>query len=83
MALAGGTDLIGRMKDYVTSPDRVVYSRTSRTLAGISGDAKAGGLTIGAGTRLSDIVDHAGDPRVVSRRSGRRPSRSARPRSAT
>ena len=24
-ALSGGTDLIGRMKDYVTSPERVVY----------------------------------------------------------
>ena len=56
VALAGGTDLLGRMKDYVTSPDRVVYVKDIKDLAGISGDPKAGGLTIGAGTRLSDIV---------------------------
>ncbi len=58
--LAGGTDLLGRTKDYVTSPDRVVYIKDIKELAGISGDPKAGGLTIGAGTRLSDIVHHAG-----------------------
>ncbi len=55
-ALAGGTDLIGRMKDYVTSPERVVYLKDLKTLAGISGDAKAGGVTIGANTTLTDIV---------------------------
>jgi xanthine dehydrogenase YagS FAD-binding subunit len=59
-ALAGGTDLLGRTKDYVTSPDRVVYVKDIKELAGISADPKAGGLTIGAGTRLSDIVHHAG-----------------------
>jgi xanthine dehydrogenase YagS FAD-binding subunit len=56
-ALSGGTDLIGRMKDYVTSPDRVVYLKDIKSLAGISGNAKAGGLTIGANTRLTDIVN--------------------------
>ena len=55
-ALSGGTDLIGRMKDYVTSPERVVYLKDIKSLAGISGDARAGGLTIGAGTKLTDIV---------------------------
>jgi xanthine dehydrogenase YagS FAD-binding subunit len=59
-ALAGGTDLLGRTKDYVTSPDRVVYIKDIKELAGISGDPKAGGLTIGAGTRLSEIVHHGG-----------------------
>lgn len=59
-ALSGGTDLISRMKDYVTSPDRVVYLKEIKALAGISGDPKASGLTIGAGTRLSDIVAHQG-----------------------
>src|SRR6516165_5080117 len=59
VALAGGTDLIGRMKDYVTSPDRVVYLNDIKSLAGISGDPQ-NGLTIGAGTRLSQIVAHAG-----------------------
>jgi len=60
LPLSGGTDLLGRTKDYVTSPDRVVYVKDIKELAGISGDPKAGGLTIGAGTRLSDIVHHAG-----------------------
>lgn len=59
-ALTGGIDLLGRMKDYVTSPARVVYLKDIKDLAGISGDAKDGGLTIGAGTRLADIVAHAG-----------------------
>jgi xanthine dehydrogenase YagS FAD-binding subunit len=58
--LAGGTDLIGRMKDYVTSPARVVYLKDIKELAGISGDPTAGGLTLGAGTRLSDLVAHKG-----------------------
>ena len=44
----------------MTSPDRVVYVKDIKELAGISGDPKAGGLTIGAATRLSDIVGHAG-----------------------
>lgn len=60
VALSGGTDLISRMKDYVSSPDRVVYLKDIKALAGISGDPKSSGLTIGAGTRLSDIVAHAG-----------------------
>jgi xanthine dehydrogenase YagS FAD-binding subunit len=59
-ALSGGTDLISRMKDYVSSPERVVYLKDIKELAGISGDAKASGLTIGAGTRLCDIVANAG-----------------------
>ena len=33
--LSGGTDLISRMKDYVTSPDRVVYLKDIKALAGI------------------------------------------------
>ena len=82
-ALAGGIDLLGRMKDYVTSPDRVVYLKDIKELAGISGDPKAGGLTIGAGTRLADIVAHAGHQGIATRPSGRPPSRSARSRSAT
>ncbi len=52
--LSGGTDLLSRMKDYVTSPDRVVYLKGVKPLAGITEDK--GGLVIGAGTRLADIV---------------------------
>jgi xanthine dehydrogenase YagS FAD-binding subunit len=55
-ALSGGTDLIGRMKDYVTSPERVVYLKDIKSLSGVVGDGKTAGMTIGAGTKLSDIV---------------------------
>src|SRR6516164_1806533 len=54
-ALSGGTDLLGRMKDYVSSPQRVVYLKDVKALCGISGDPGSG-LTIGAGTLLSEIV---------------------------
>ncbi len=54
-ALSGGTDLLGRMKDYVVSPARVVYLKDVKSLAGISGDAVSG-LTIGAGTSLAEIL---------------------------
>src|SRR4051794_39025941 len=53
-ALSGGTDLLSRMKDYVTSPDRVVYLKGIKPLAGIA--EKDGGLTIGAGTKLADVI---------------------------
>jgi xanthine dehydrogenase YagS FAD-binding subunit len=59
-ALSGGTDLLSRMKDYVTSPQRVVYLKDIKALAGITGEAKSGGLTIGAGTTLADVLHHQG-----------------------
>jgi xanthine dehydrogenase YagS FAD-binding subunit len=58
--LSGGTDLISRMKDYVTSPKRVVYLKDIKDLAGISGTPRDSGLTIGAGTLLADVLDHRG-----------------------
>ena len=66
-ALSGGTDLISRMKDYVTSPDRVVYLKDIKSLAGISGDAKAGGLTIGAEHQADRHRRQQGDPRGLPR----------------
>ncbi len=79
-ALSGGTDLISRMKDYVTSPKRVVYLKDIKELAGIKSVGK--GLMIGAGTTLADIVDDKAIKRNTPH-SGRRPSKSARRRSAT
>src|SRR3954467_7542 len=61
-ALSGGTDLISRMKDYVTSPARVVYLKDIKALAGIA--ERAGVLEVGAGTRLVDVV---ADPLVKGR----------------
>ena len=55
--LSGGTDLISRMKDYVTSPKRVVYLKDIKDLAGIT-DSRSDGMTIGAGTTLADILEN-------------------------
>ncbi|MCA1686729.1 MAG: FAD binding domain-containing protein, partial [Planctomycetia bacterium] len=57
--LSGGTDLLGRMKDYVTSPDRVVYLKDVKSLSGVSWDPQVG-TTIGAGTTLAELLDHRG-----------------------
>ncbi len=57
VALSGGTDLLGRIKDQVTVPRRVVYLKDIKASSGISGDARSG-LSIGAGTLLAAIVEH-------------------------
>ena len=55
--LAGGTDLISLMKDYVESPKRVVSIRGIKELGGIS---KAGsGVRIGATATLDDISNNS------------------------
>jgi len=59
-ALSGGTDLLCRMKDYVSSPDRVVYLKDVKALSGITGDAMRDGLTVGAGTTLAELLAHRG-----------------------
>jgi xanthine dehydrogenase YagS FAD-binding subunit len=56
-ALSGGTDLLSRIKDQVTAPQRVVYIKDIKANSGISGDAGSG-LTIGSGTLLAAMVDH-------------------------
>ena len=60
-ALSGGTDLINRMKDYISTPDRVVYLKDVKELAGVKeaphrSSDHYGPLEIGAGTRLVDVV---------------------------
>jgi xanthine dehydrogenase YagS FAD-binding subunit len=55
--LSGGTDLISRMKDYVTSPRRVVYLKDIKSLDGIASGG-TGGMTVGAGTTLADLLEH-------------------------
>jgi len=56
--LSGGTDLLGRMKDYVTSPKRVVYLKDIKDLCGFKEGGTAGekGLVIGAGTLLAEVL---------------------------
>ena len=53
--LAGGTDLLGRMKDYVSNPKRVVNIKNLPGLHAISRDN--GGVRIGALVTLDRILD--------------------------
>ena len=52
--MAGGMDLLGLMKDFIVSPDRLVNVKNlDATIA-----AADGGLRIGAAVKLADLVDH-------------------------
>ncbi|HUQ89179.1 MAG TPA: FAD binding domain-containing protein [Vicinamibacterales bacterium] len=56
LPMAGGMDLLGLMKDYIVSPDRVVSIKgLDQTIA--TSDA---GLRIGAAVKIVDLVEHAG-----------------------
>lgn len=55
--LAGGTDLISLMKDYVYSPKRVVNIKAVKELSGIS--VQKGMLRIGATATIDDIAENA------------------------
>lgn len=55
--LAGGTDLLGEMKDNLRAPERLVAIKHLRELQGIRPGRT--GLRIGAATLLADIADSA------------------------
>ena len=55
LPIAGGMDLLGLMKDYIVSPERVVSIRNLD--ANIA--ASDGGLRIGAAAKIADLIDHA------------------------
>jgi xanthine dehydrogenase YagS FAD-binding subunit len=55
--LAGGTDLLGRMKDYVSTPKRVVNIKNLPGLHAIS--RENGGVRIGALVTLDRVMDAA------------------------
>ena len=57
LPLAGGMDLIARMKDYVTEPDRVVNVKNVLDTTIVS--TPDGGLKIGAGVKIADLAEHA------------------------
>ena len=60
LPMAGGMDLLGLMKDYIVSPDRVVSIKSlDATIA--SGD---GGLRIGAAVKIADLAEHAAAKRM-------------------
>ncbi len=57
VVLAGGTDLLGLMKDYVMTPKRLVNIKGIKELGGI---AKAGsGLRIGATVTFDELANNA------------------------
>jgi xanthine dehydrogenase YagS FAD-binding subunit len=52
--IAGGMDLLGLMKDYIVSPERIVSIKgLDQTIA--AGD---GGLRIGAAVKIADLAEH-------------------------
>jgi xanthine dehydrogenase YagS FAD-binding subunit len=55
--IAGGTDLLGELKDHLASPERLVSIRHLKELQGIR--PMRGGLTIGAATLLADVAESA------------------------
>ncbi len=56
LPLGGGQDLLARMKDYVTQPDRVVNVKNA-----LESNVTAfnGGLRIGAAMKMVDVAEHA------------------------
>jgi xanthine dehydrogenase YagS FAD-binding subunit len=57
MLLAGGQDLLARMKDYVAEPDRVVNIKNALDATIVS--TPDGGLKIGAAVKIADLAEHA------------------------
>jgi len=56
LPIGGGQDLLARMKDYVTQPDRIVNVKNAldATVTPL-----AGGLRIGAAMKIADLAEHA------------------------
>jgi xanthine dehydrogenase YagS FAD-binding subunit len=57
MLLAGGQDLLARMKDYIAEPDRVVNVKNA--LDATIAATPDGGMKIGAAVRIVDLAEHA------------------------
>ena len=57
MPIGGGQDLLARLKDYVSQPDRIVNVKAAldATVTAMPG----GGLKIGAAMRVADLAEHA------------------------
>ncbi len=57
MPLAGGQDLLARLKDYISQPDRIVNVKGALDAAVTA--TPGGGLKIGAAMKLVDLAAHA------------------------
>jgi len=56
LPIGGGQDLLARMKDYVTQPDRVVNVKAALDSTVTPSN---GGLRIGAAVKMADLAEHA------------------------
>ena len=56
LPLGGGQDLLARMKDYITSPDRIVNLKGLDATIAATPD---GGLRIGSAVKVIDLYEHA------------------------
>jgi len=57
LPLAGGQDLLARLKDYIDQPDRVVNLKNA--LDATIAPTPEGGLKIGAAVKIADLAEHA------------------------
>ena len=57
LPLAGGQDLLARMKDYIDTPDRVVNVKNALEATVIA--TSDGGVKIGGAMRVVDLAEHA------------------------
>jgi len=57
LPLAGGQDLLARLKDYIDQPDRVVNVKNA--LDATITQTPEGGLKIGAAVKIVDLAEHA------------------------
>ena len=56
MVIAGGQDLLARMKDYIDSPERVVNVKGLEATIAATPD---GGVRIGSAVKIVDLFEHA------------------------
>ena len=57
MPIGGGQDLLARMKDYITQPDRIVNIKNALDTTVVA--TPGGGLKIGAAVKIVDLVANA------------------------
>jgi xanthine dehydrogenase YagS FAD-binding subunit len=57
LPMAGGQDLLARMKDYIASPDRLVNLKGALESTAVA--TPTGGLKIGAAMKIVDLAEHA------------------------
>ena len=61
LPIGGGQDLLARMKDYITQPDRIVNLKGALETTATPAN---GGLRIGAAMKMVDVAEHPGIARL-------------------